>query len=283
MDGFLFIDKPKGMTSQSVCNRIRKSFNIKKVGHIGTLDPFATGLLIVSLNKATKCEMFLSGDDKEYIATLKLGSKTSTGDIEGEVTESKEVKQYSIEEIKEALNSFLGESYQLPPMTSAIKINGQKLYELAHKGKEIDRPKRLIKVHEISLISYQDDIIVFKAKVSKGTYLRTLGEDIALKLGTVGHLIELRRSKVGPYKIEDSKPLDEISLNDIKSTFDVLKEDALVKEFDEAMIKDIKDGKINYLLEDSKFDKILVINHSHEVIAMYIKEDDKYIFRRGLF
>ena len=283
MDGFLFIDKPKGMTSQSVCNRIRKSFNIKKVGHIGTLDPFATGLLIVSLNKATKCEMFLSGDDKEYIATLKLGSKTSTGDIEGEVIESKEVKQCSIEEIKEALNSFLGESYQLPPMTSAIKINGQKLYELAHKGKEIDRPKRLIKVHEISLISYQDDIIVFKAKVSKGTYLRTLGEDIALKLGTVGHLIELRRSKVGPYKIEDSKPLDEISLDDIKSTFDVLKEDALVKEFDEEMIKDIKDGKINYLLEDSKFDKILVINHSHEVIAMYIKEDDKYIFRRGLF
>ena len=149
MDGFIFLDKKEGITSQKADIELKKLFNTSKVGHVGTLDPFATGLLILGVNKATKGIAFFDDFDKEYIATIKLGIETDSMDIDGNEVSRKEVPNLSIDKIEEVLNSFLGKSKQLPPMTSAIKINGTALYKLAHKGKEIDRPFRDIEIYEI--------------------------------------------------------------------------------------------------------------------------------------
>ena len=283
MDGFLFIDKPIGMTSRDVCNQISRLFKTKKVGHIGTLDPFATGLLIVTINKGNKAGTFLDGFSKEYIASLLLGEESSTGDTEGEITKKEEVKAYSIEEINKTLNSFLGKSMQIPPMTSAISINGKKLYKLAHQGKEIERPAREINVLEISLEDYKNNVITFKTFVSKGTYIRVLGEDIAKKLDTVGHLISLRRTKVGPFDISEAHKLEDINESSIVSIYDVLSRFSNVYKANEKMEKDIKDGKILELIVDIENDNVLVVNQNNEAIAMYKKENDVLKFQRGLF
>ena len=283
MDGFIFVDKDKNMTSRNVCNEVGKLFKSKKVGHNGTLDPFATGLLIVSVNKGNKASTFLDDFVKEYEASLFLGEKTSTGDIEGEIIDTKDVKDFSLQEIKEVLSTFLGESQQLPPMTSAIKINGVKLYKLAHKGIEIEREKRKIFVHEISLISYHDHLLKFKVKVSKGTYIRSLGEDIAEKLGTIGHLKELRRIGVGPFKIDEAVKLSDLKEENIISIYDVLSRFCCVKEVNEKEKIDIKNGKIKYLDINCYSYRLLIVDSYKEVIAIYEKENDKYVFKRGLF
>lgn len=222
MDGLLIVDKKEGITSFDVIRNVRKEYNIKKVGHIGTLDPLASGVLPVLIGKATKLSDYLMMHDKEYIARIILGKKTSTGDREGNVIEEKEIKKSKIskENIEAVLNSFLGESYQIPPMYSAIKVNGKKLYELARENKEIERTPRKINIAKIELLkienvnvnenvnlSWQSIEITYKVQCSKGTYIRTLSEDIAEKLGTVGYMSYLRRTRVGDFKIEDAGKL----------------------------------------------------------------------------
>lgn len=222
MDGLLIVDKKEGITSFDVIRNVRKEYNIKKVGHIGTLDPLASGVLPVLIGKATKLSDYLMMHDKEYIARIILGKKTSTGDREGNVIEEKEIKKSKIskENIEAVLNSFLGESYQTPPMYSAIKVNGKKLYELARENKEIERTPRKINIAKIELLkienvnvnenanlSWQSIEITYKVQCSKGTYIRTLSEDIAEKLGTVGYMSYLRRTRVGDFKIEDAGKL----------------------------------------------------------------------------
>ena len=222
MDGLLIVDKKEGNTSFDVIRNVRKEYNIKKVGHIGTLDPLASGVLPVLIGKATKLSDYLMMHDKEYIARIILGKKTSTGDREGNVIEEKEIKKSKIskENIEAVLNSFLGESYQTPPMYSAIKVNGKKLYELARENKEIERTPRKINIAKIELLkienvnvnenanlSWQSIEITYKVQCSKGTYIRTLSEDIAEKLGTVGYMSYLRRTRVGDFKIEDAGKL----------------------------------------------------------------------------
>ena len=182
MDGLILIDKERNWTSRDVCNVCQKKFNTKKVGHTGTLDPFATGLLVVTINKANKICQFLDDFPKTYIASLKLGEKTTTLDLTGEIICSKNPSEHTKEEIIEVLNSFLGEIEQIPPMTSAIHYKGRKLYEYAHEGIDVEREARKVNIYDISLLDYQDDTIVFSATVSKGTYIRVLGEDIASKL-----------------------------------------------------------------------------------------------------
>lgn len=193
---YLFVDKPKGVTSQRVLTQIKKKLNIKKIGHHGTLDPFATGLLLVGVNEATKFFRFIDDSKKTYKATLKLGEETDTLDIDGEVINKIEIPEIQKNEITKVLNSFLGESEQTPPMYSAIKVNGKKLYELARKGEVVERKKRIIEIHDIELLSYKHPYIEFRATVSRGTYIRSLALDIAQKLNSCGHLVELRRTHV---------------------------------------------------------------------------------------
>lgn len=223
ISGSLLIDKKIGVTSRDEVNHISFLLKEKKAGHVGTLDPFASGLLIVLLGKSTKIAPFLETMDKTYLASLKLGQKTLTGDLTGEVIEEKEVLSLSKEYIKETLESFLGESEQLPPMYSAIKVDGKELYKYAREGKEIERKKRKIFVHSIELLSYENNEITFIAKVSKGTYIRTLGEDIANRLGSIGHLTNLTRIAIGPYSLKDAKKSDEVTIDDLISNEIMLK------------------------------------------------------------
>ena len=284
MDGFIFLDKQIGATSTQEGSKIKRIFNTKKVGHVGTLDPFATGLLIIGVNKGTKAIAFFDELNKEYIATIKLGVATDSMDLDGKVIENKEVPTLSKDKIEEVLHSFLGKSKQLPPMTSAIKINGKKLYKLAHQGKEIDRPLRDIEVFEIELLDFKKDEIKFRAVVSKGTYIRVLGSDIANKLGTVGHLISLRRTKVGSFDVKDASKIEDISDESLKATFDVLKQISEVVVVNDQKCEDIRNGKIKNLEGNYLHDKLLIVNSNNDVVAMYVKNsDNKYEFARGLF
>lgn len=213
MDGLLIINKPKGYTSHDAVNVIRKKLNTKKVGHTGTLDPNATGVLPILVGKATKISKYLIEHNKTYIATIKLGEKTDTGDSEGQVIETKKIPEgLEKEDINKVLQSSLGKQKQLPPMYSAIKINGKKLYEYAREGKEVEVKPRDIEIYKIELLEYKNSKIKFNVECSKGTYIRSLCEDIAKELETVGYMEELQRTKVNNFKIENSILLDNITI-----------------------------------------------------------------------
>lgn len=213
MDGLLIVNKPKGYTSHDVVNVVRKQLNIKKVGHTGTLDPNATGVLPILIGKATKISKYLIEHNKTYIATVKLGEKTDTGDSEGQVVETKKIPEgLKKEDINKVLQSFLGKQKQLPPMYSAIKVNGKKLYEYAREGKELEIKPRDIEIYKIELLEYKNSKIKFEVECSKGTYIRTLCEDIAEKIETVGYMEELQRTKVNNFQIENSILLDNITI-----------------------------------------------------------------------
>ncbi len=186
-NGVIVIDKPSGITSFDVVSKVKKIIGVKKAGHIGTLDPLATGVFPVLLGEATKVSKYLIEHNKTYIAKLKLGEKRETGDLEGKVILTSDKKINNKKEVEQVLKSFLGKQIQIPPKYSAIKVNGKKLYEYARVKKEIEIPKREIEIYEINLISFdiQNQVIEFKVSCSKGTYIRTLCEDIAEKLGTV--------------------------------------------------------------------------------------------------
>lgn len=216
MDGVLIINKPKGYTSHDIVNIVKKELNITKVGHAGTLDPNATGVLPVLIGNATKISKYLIEHDKVYIAELKLGEKSSTGDLEGEIIEKKSVPKLNEDQIKDTLKLFLGKQQQIPPMYSSIKINGKKAYEYARKGLKVEMEPREIEIMNISLIKFQDNIITFKVKCSKGTYIRVLCEDIANSLGTVGLMKELCRIKVNEFDIKNSVTLDDIKNGNVQ-------------------------------------------------------------------
>lgn len=213
MDGIIIINKPKGYTSHDVVNKIRKVYNTKKVGHTGTLDPNATGVLPILIGKATKLSNYFIEHDKTYIVTLKLGEKTDTGDSEGNIIESKEVPKFRKEEIVKVLQTFLGKQIQTPPIYSAIKLNGKKLYEYARMGQKVDIPKREIEIYNIELNNIDTLEITFTVACSKGTYIRSLCKDIAEKLGTIGYMKELMRTKVDEFNINSSYTLEELENN----------------------------------------------------------------------
>lgn len=216
MDGVLIINKQKGYTSHDIVNIVKKELNITKVGHAGTLDPNATGVLPVLIGNATKISKYLIEHDKVYIAELKLGEKSSTGDLEGEIIEKKSVPKLNEDQIKDTLKLFLGKQQQIPPMYSSIKINGKKAYEYARKGLKVEMEPREIEIMNISLMKFQDNIITFKVKCSKGTYIRVLCEDIAKSLGTVGLMKELCRIKVNEFDIKNSVTLDDIKNGNVQ-------------------------------------------------------------------
>ena len=197
LNGILLLDKPLMLSSNHAIQKIKKQFNIRKVGHTGTLDPLATGLLPVCMGQATRISRFLINSDKTYRALIMLGTRTSTGDKEGEIIEtcSSDVSTNTAY-IDKVLKSFIGEQKQTPPMYSALKHNGERLYKLAQKGLNVSRKARSININSIDLISINRDYLEVIIECSKGTYIRTLAEDIAKKLGTVGHIDQLRRLNI---------------------------------------------------------------------------------------
>ena len=210
MNGLLIINKPKGYTSHDIVNVLRKKLNTKKVGHTGTLDPNATGVLPILVGTATKVSKYLIEHEKTYIATIKLGKKTDTGDAEGKIIEETDIKEISKKEVEEVIKDFLGKQSQIPPMYSAIKVDGKKLYEYAREGKTVELQPREIEILDINLIAYNNNEIEFSVRCSKGTYIRTLCEDIAKKLGTIGYMKELQRTSINKFKIENSISIDDL-------------------------------------------------------------------------
>ena len=213
-DGILLVDKPKGPTSHDVVDAIRRRFHIKRVGHCGTLDPMATGLLVLILGRATKLAEKFAGDDKTYLGTLVLGTETDTQDADGQVIATHEMPLLSQEQVEKVFATFRGDLMQTPPMYSAKKIGGQTLYKLARKGKEIERQPRLIHIYDLRIIALDlspqtagEPWIRFEVSSSKGTYVRTLAADIGHALGCGAHLSEIRRLRSGRFSINDAHPL----------------------------------------------------------------------------
>lgn len=279
ISGSLLINKKVGVTSREEVNNVSRLLGEKKAGHIGTLDPFADGLLIVLLGKATKISPFIEGMDKTYLATLKLGEKTDTGDLTGNVIEKAAIPELNRIHIEDIFATFLGKSTQIPPMYSAIKVDGRELYKYAREGKEIERKPREIFIHELKLVNYKENEITFIAKVSKGTYIRTLGEDIASRLSTVGHLTSLTRLAVGPYSLENAKKVEEITMDDLISNEIMLQHLPSYNAEDE-LIKKAMNG-MHFRLPIN--DELVVLKSGGEAIAIYERlPNGVYSCKRGL-
>lgn len=215
INGILRVDKPADWTSFDVVNLIRRHFQLDKTGHCGTLDPFATGLLVVLLGKATRLQDQLMAQDKCYTGTIRLGQQTTTEDLTGEITETADLPPYTLQELQEVANSFLGDIEQLPPMHSAIKINGQPLYKLARKGQEVERKTRPVHIAKFELSNLRLPDVDFTVECSKGTYIRTLGADLGRKLGCGAHLTALRRQRSGDHVVDGAPTIEQIKAWDL--------------------------------------------------------------------
>ena len=269
--GLIIINKPCGKTSRDIVNELCHIFGTKKIGHTGTLDPLATGVLVCCIGKYTKLVNEITSLNKEYIAEIKLGIKTDTGDITGNIIDKSD---YNIteEEIKDTFKMFECSYEQTVPKYSAVKINGKKLYEYARENVDIDLPKRLITVYKIELLSFDKDIIKFKARVSKGTYIRSLIEDICMKMNIVGTMNSLIRTKQGKFSIDESVTIEEVKNNKFKllKIKDVLNYPRV--KLDDNLTFKVKNGsKIDNIFNIE--DKVIFLNNDKE-IAVYIKESD---------
>ncbi|MDQ0337307.1 tRNA pseudouridine55 synthase [Caldalkalibacillus uzonensis] len=281
LTGILVLNKPKGMTSHDCVSAVRKLAKTKKVGHTGTLDPEVTGVLPLCLGKATKIAQFLTEKEKEYIAEVTLGFATTTEDQSGQVVEEKPVQEAPPERVVvDVLNRFTGELEQTPPMFSAVKVKGKRLYEWAREGIEIERPSRRVVIHHLELLRYDQGLpyptIRFRVRCSKGTYVRTLGVDIGRTLGYPAHLSSLVRTKSGPFSLEQSVTLDEVktwsSADWPKRLYPL---DAALTaypkvELEKEMIKRVKHGqtiRLNYRVEKGELYR--VYDPHGQFIALY--------------
>ncbi len=210
VQGIVLLDKPIGLSSNEALQVVKRLFNARKAGHTGSLDKLASGLLPICLGEATKMSSFLLNADKHYLATFKLGVKTTTGDAEGEVVLTRSTSGVSSEQIPQVLSGFTGEIEQIPPMHSAIKYKGKPLYKLAHQGIEVERQPRRVTIHSLALLAFTGDELKVEVRCSKGTYIRTLAEDIGEVLGCGAHASALRRIGAGPYDNDKLLTLDEL-------------------------------------------------------------------------
>jgi len=279
MEGILLIDKPKGITSRDVVNQSCKLLKTKKVGHTGTLDPIATGVLVLCVGKYTKLVDLITNYEKEYISTAKLGIETDTLDNIGNVI-SAALIVVNNSQILGVLNSFKGKYMQEVPNYSAVKINGKKLYEYARNNEEIELPKREVEIKNIELLEYNEDNseIKFKVLVSKGTYIRSLIRDIGIKLNVPITMSELRRTKQGKFNIEDCFKIDEIENNNYKflNIKDVLDYPIHVID-DETLLKQIKNGA---LIKNKYNNEFVMFSYNDEIIAIYkIYEKDSSLMK----
>lgn len=269
MNGFILVNKKKDMTSRDVVNILTKILNTKKIGHTGTLDPFAEGILLVGVNKGLKVVKLLNYKDKEYIAKVKLGIKTDTLDITGNILEEKK-EELNKEELALVLKSFIGEySYEVP-IYSAIKVNGKKLYEYARNNQKVELPIKNSYIYDIKLIDFKGNSFTFSVKVSNGTYIRALVRDISKKLNKLMTLEELTRTKVDNLLIENSYTLEDIKNNNFK----LLKINDLLNYKEVELERDLEDKVLNgnKIKLDEKEDNILFIKEKEE-IAVYTREE----------
>ena len=262
MDQLIVVNKPEGYTSRYVVNKLSKILNTKKIGHTGTLDPIATGVLVCLTGKYTKLVDLLTSLDKEYIAEIKLGIKTDTGDITGNVID-KSNKVFLKNNILDVLEKFPKKYLQTVPKYSAVKINGKKLYEYARENIEIELPKREVNIYNLELISFNDDIIKIKAKVSKGTYIRSLIEDICEMLGTVGCMKSLVRTHQGIFGIDEAYTLDDIQNNNFIGKN--------IHEFLDYPCINVDECNLKTVLNGGKISNIYDIKN--KVILMYDNKD----------
>lgn len=272
MDGIIIVNKPKGITSRDVVNEISKKFRTKKVGHTGTLDPIATGVMVVCLNAATKLVDKLTSYDKEYIATCILGIETDTLDNTGKILNTMQT-HITKNQIETTLNKFIGSYEQEVPKYSAIKINGKKLYEYARENIEVKLPKRNVIINNINLVSgprYMDNKteFTFKCSVSKGTYIRSLIRDIASDLNTYGIMTDLIRTKQGNFDIKDAISLDQITENTLIRIKDVLTCQHV------QITDDIRKKVLNgaNIMNDYNSEEVLFMDNN-QAVALYIKDD----------
>lgn len=263
MDGIILINKEKGITSRDVVNQVCKKLNTGKVGHTGTLDPIATGLMVLCVGEGLKLVEFLTGHDKDYIAKVKLGIKTNTYDITGKVLEEKD---YYLEkdELINVLNSFNGEYLQEVPIYSSIKVNGKKLYEYARNNEEVVLPKHLVKVSNIKLLDFNKDSFTFKVTVSSGTYIRSLINDIGNKLGIPMAMEELTRTRVGEYNLDDTTDIDNLNVIPITS-LNIKK-----IEVDDNLLKKVSNG---VKVENNYQSNLIMFIHNNIPLAIY-KDDN---------
>ena len=273
MDGILVINKEKDYTSRDIVNIVGKTLHTKKVGHTGTLDPLATGVLVVGVGKATKIFELLFQDEKEYIAEVKLGIQTDTLDITGTIEEQKEVR-ITKEQIEDALNHFKGSYLQEVPKYSAVKVQGKKMYEYAREKKKIELPKRMVDIKEIELLSNQDDIFRFRCKVSKGTYIRSLIRDIGKYLDIPCTMNNLIRTKQGIFTIDQACSIEDIkegnySIIPIK---DALKNYKQVEVDENLKFKICNGQKLKKIYQED----YIVFLYKDNVIAIYQKTDTHY-------
>lgn len=272
-NGLLVVNKPKCMTSRDVVNKVCRKFNTKSVGHIGTLDPLAEGVLVCLIGKYTKLANILTNHDKEYIASFKLGILTDTLDITGNVLKEGK-KDFSKDEIINALNHFKGTYNQEVPIYSAVKVNGKKLYEYARNNIDVKLPSKMVNIYDIELIDINDDIITIKCKVSKGTFIRSLIRDIGAFLDTYATMTSLVRTTLGNFNIDDAYTLEDIENNNYKllKLTDFL--DVVTKKIDsEEDYKHIKNGNVMNI----KSNKYILFTYKDEDIALYEPFDDNKV------
>ena len=268
MNGLLIINKEEGYTSRDVVNVVSKKFNTNKVGHTGTLDPIATGVLVIAIGDALKLAEHLTHEDKEYIATVKLGLLTDTLDITGVVLKQNNDCKIDKSKLIQILKSFLGKSIQEVPIYSAVKVNGKRLYEYARKGIEVELPKREIEIYDIELLEVMKDEFSFRVKVSKGTYIRSLIRDIGIKLGIDCCMKKLHRIKQGSFVIENSYTLEDIN-NDNYKLIPVIK---CLNEFEVIKVDDFLKNKIsNGRILENRYtkEKIAFIDNDNNLLAIY--------------
>ena len=265
MDGIIVVDKEKGITSRDVVNSLTHIFKTKKIGHTGTLDPLATGVLVCTIGKYTKLNELLTSTYKEYIAEMKLGITTDTYDIEGKVL-NKNQNIPSEEEIKKAILSFKGNYNQEVPIYSSVKVNGKKLYEYARNNQEVNLPKREVDVKELEILEINKDVVKFKTLVSKGTYIRSLINDIGVKLGCGAIMTNLRRTKQGLFKIEDSCTISDIENGNYKLINPLNCLEYFKVEVDDYLYDKIKNGSI---LENRYKKDIIMFYKDNNLIAIY--------------
>lgn len=269
MNGFILVNKKKNMTSRDIVNSLIKILNTKKIGHTGTLDPFAEGLLLVAVNKGLKVVKLLNYKDKEYVAKVRLGIKTDTLDITGNILEERK-EDINQEELEEVLQSFIGEYSYEAPIYSAIKVNGKKLYEYAREGKKVEIPIKDSYIYDIKLINIEKNSFTFSVKVSNGTYIRALVRDISKKLNKIMTLEELTRTKIDSLLLKDAYTLEDIKNNNFK----LLKINDLLN-YKEVELSEKLEAKIlngNKIKLNEKEDNILFIKDTKE-IAVYTREE----------
>ena len=270
MDGIILVNKPKGITSRDVVNEIVKKFHTRRVGHTGTLDPIAAGLMIICINKGCKLVPLLTNHDKTYIATVKLGIKTDTYDVTGKVIEENNNYNLSKEDLISTLNSFIGSYNQEVPIYSSIKVNGKKLYEYARSNIPVELPKHLVNIYSIELLDYNGDTFSFKVSVSKGTYIRSLINDIGNKLSIPMAMQDLNRITVGDFNIDKSKSLEDINESDIIPIKDIFNMKKVIVD-DEVLLKKITNGN---KLDDIYNEEYIMFINNNKCIAIYKKEDN---------